>query len=172
MYYFPIIQFHSSLGWNKHIKVWHAICDCSIHSYIFMKQHSIDCIKFWRRFNQQSTLKSLQVNTQKIIIMFWVEESQDMVHFIIINWFNWSDVWICNGFRIRFNRKLWRVNLKITITTGMMIKYNYDIWNHRTDFGRRGPGFEVICWRLTVPPSWWISFFFTMKGVELIDLYY
>ena len=39
-------------------------------------------------------------------------------------------------------------------------------------FGRRGPIFEVSCWRLAIPLSWWISSFFTMKGVELIHLYY
>ena len=68
-----ISQFHSGLGWDKHIKVWHAICDCNIRSSIFMKQHSRDCIEFWRRGKHQSSLKHLEVNIQKIFIMFWIE---------------------------------------------------------------------------------------------------
>ena len=44
-----------------------------------------------------------------------------MVHLIIFNWFNWSGVWIWNWFRIKFNWKLWRVNLNITIIIGMTI---------------------------------------------------
>ena len=37
-----------------------------------------------------------------------------MVHFIIINLFDQSGVWICNIFRVKFNWKLLRVNLSIT----------------------------------------------------------
>ena len=32
-----IRQFYIGFGWDKHQKVWHAICDCNIFSYIFMK---------------------------------------------------------------------------------------------------------------------------------------
>ena len=32
-----ISQFHIGLGWDKHRKAWHAICDCNICSSIFMK---------------------------------------------------------------------------------------------------------------------------------------
>ena len=39
-----IIQFCIGLGWGGGIKVRHEICDCKIHSSIFMKQHSIYCI--------------------------------------------------------------------------------------------------------------------------------
>ena len=45
MYRVSISQFQSGLGWDKHRKVWHEICDCSICSFIFMKKHSRYCIK-------------------------------------------------------------------------------------------------------------------------------
>ena len=38
--------------------------------------------------------------------------------------------------------------------------------------GRIGTGFEVSCWRLAVTLSWLISWFITMKGVELIHRSY
>ena len=41
-----ISKFHSGLVWSKHRKMWHAIFDCNIWSYVFMKQHSRECIKF------------------------------------------------------------------------------------------------------------------------------
>ena len=172
MYHVSIRQFHSGLGWDKHRKVWHEICDCNIRSYIFMKQHSRECINFWRRDNHQSILKHMEVNTHNTSIMFWLEEFLDMVHLIIINWFDRSGVWICNRFRVRFNWKIWRMNLNITIINGIMIKFPYDSWNHRTGFWRIGPGFEVICWRLDVPLYWWFICFFNMKSVDLIRLYY
>ena len=135
-----------------------------------MKQQSRDCIQFWMRGNHQSSLKHLEFNTHKIIIILWVESLQDMPHFTIINWFNRSGVWIWNIFRVKFNWKLWRVSLNITIINGMMIKSLRDSWKHRTCFGSRGYVFEVIFWRLAVPLYWWLSWFLTMKGVEFINL--
>ena len=69
-----ISQFHSGLGWDKHRKVWHAIFHCNICYSVFMKQHSRYCIQFWRRGDQQSRSKHLEVNIQKIFIMseYWV----------------------------------------------------------------------------------------------------
>ena len=54
----------------------------------------------------------------------------------------------------------------------MMIKSTHDSQNHRTIFGRRSPGFELNLWRLAVTLSWWISWFITMKEVELVNIYY
>ena len=62
MYRVSIIQFHSCLGWDKHRKVWHEICDCNIRSNIFMKHHIRYCINFWRSGERQSSLKHLEVN--------------------------------------------------------------------------------------------------------------
>ena len=163
-----ISQFHSSLGWDKHRKVWHEVCDCNIRSYIFMKQHSIDCTQLWSSINHQSSLKHMEVKIEKIVIVFWVKGFQDMDHLIIVNWFDRSGFWIYNIFRVRFNWKLWRVNLNITIINGMMIKFLCGIWNNRTGFGRIGRGFEVSWFRLAVPLYWWLIWFFTMKFVELI----
>ena len=95
-----------------------------------------------------------------------------MVHFITINWFNWSGFCICNKFRVKLNWKLWMVNLNITIINGTMIKSTHDNWNHRAGDGRRGYEFEVIFWRLNVQLYWWFIWFFIMKGVELIHLYH
>ena len=103
--------------------------------------------------------------------MSWVEELQDMVHFIIINWFDWRVVWIRNRFRVKFSWKIWGVNLNITVINCMMIKSPHDIWNKRSGFRRICPGFEVRWWRLAVILSWWISWFITMEGVEFIYLY-
>ena len=94
-----------------------------------------------------------------------------MVHFIIVNWFHRSGVQIWNRFRGRLKWILWRVNLNITIINGIMINYSHDSWNHRTGFGRRGPGFEVNCLRLSIPFSWCIKWFITSKGVELVHFY-
>ena len=94
-----------------------------------------------------------------------------MVYLIIINWFYRSFICIYNRSIVRFNWKIWRVNLNITIINGTIIKSTHDSWNHRTGFGRRITVFEVSCWRLAVPLSWWISWFLTMKGVELINIY-
>ena len=136
-----------------------------------MKQHSRDCIKCWRKGYHQSILKHMDVNTHNIFIMIWVDDFQEMVHFSIINWFNWIGVWIWNRFRVQFNWKLWRVKLNTTIINGMMIKPPYDIWNHRASVGRRGPVFGVIFWRLNVTLSWCFIRLITMKGVELIHIY-
>ena len=95
-----------------------------------------------------------------------------MVHFIIINWFNWSSVWIWNIFIVKFNWKQLRVNLNTTMINGMMINYPYDSWNHRGGVGSRGPGFEVSWLRLAVPLYWWFIWSFTMKGFEVIHIYY
>ena len=54
-----ISQFHRIFGWEKNRKVWNVICDYNISSSIFMEQHSRDCIKFWSRYDQQSSLKHL-----------------------------------------------------------------------------------------------------------------
>ena len=59
----------------------------------------------------------------------------------------------------------------ITIINVMVIKSPHDIWNHRNNFGRRCPGFEVIFYRLDVPLYCWLILFITMKGVELIHIY-
>ena len=93
-----------------------------------------------------------------------------MVHLVIINWFDWSGICMCNIFRVRFKWKQLMVNLNITITNDMIIKSPHDSWNHKTGFGRRRPLFEVSCWRLSVLLSWWISWFVTMKSIELIHL--
>ena len=50
-----------------------------------------------------------------------------MVHFIIINGFYHSDVWIWNILRVIFKWNILRVNLNITIINGIMIKYLHDI---------------------------------------------
>ena len=163
-----ISQFHSGLGWDTHRKLWHAICDCNICSSIFMKQRSKDCIKFWSMGKRNSSLKHLEVNTQKVFIMFWVEEFQGMVHLIIINLFDRSGVWIWNRFRVIFNCKLLRLNLNITIINFMTINFSHDSWNYRDDFGRRCTEFEVSFWSLDVPLYWWLIWFFTMKEFELI----
>ena len=157
---------------NNNRKVWHAICDRKILSHIFIKQQSRDCIKFWRRVNPHSSLKHLVINIQNIIIMLWVEEFQEMVHLIIINWFYWSGVWIWNIFRVRFRWKIWKVNLNIKMINVTVINLPHNSWNHRTGFERRGPGFELRWWILAVPLPWWISWFITMKSVELINLSY
>ena len=94
-----------------------------------------------------------------------------MIHFIIINLFNRSGVWIWNWFIIRLNWKLWGGNFKITIIYGMMIQFPHDVWNHRVGSGRRGPGFEVSWRRLDVPFSWWFFWFVTMNCIELINIY-
>ena len=94
-----------------------------------------------------------------------------MVHFIIIHLFYWSGAWIWNRFRVKFNWKLWSVNFNITIINSMMIKSPRDSLNHSNGVWSRGPLFEVICWRLAVPLSWWMIWLFDIKGVELIRLY-
>ena len=51
-----------------------------------------------------------------------------------------------------------------------MIKSPRDSRNCSNGVGSRGPGFEVsYCW-FAVPLSWWIIFFFAMKGVEIIHI--
>ena len=52
-----------------------------------------------------------------------------------------------------------------------MIKSPCDSKNHRTGFGRRGPGFEVNYWRLAITLSWWINWFITTKGIGLVHIY-
>ena len=93
-----------------------------------------------------------------------------MINFIIINWFNWSGVWIWVWFRVKINWRLWIGNFNVTFINVMMIKSPRDSWNHRVGFGRRGPGFEVSCWRLDVPLYWWFIWFITMKCIGLINL--
>ena len=143
-------QFNSILGWYKHRKVWHSICDCIINSSIFMKQHSSNCIKCWRRGKHQSSLKHLEFNIQKIFTMFWMEEFQEMILFIIINWFNRSGVWIWNWFIVRLNWKIWSGKINTAIINGNMIKSPHDIYNHRVGFVMGCPRFEVNFWRLDV----------------------
>ena len=63
------------------------------------------------------------------------------------------------------------MNLNITIINDMVIKSLRNSLNRRSGVSRRGPIFEVSCWRLAVPLSWWFIWLFTMKGVELIHLY-
>ena len=94
-----------------------------------------------------------------------------MVHFTIINWYNWIGVCIQSIFRDIFNWKIWKVNLKITIINGMIIKSPRDSWNHRTGFGRRVSVFEVSWWSLAVKLTWRLIYFFIMKGFGPIHLY-
>ena len=165
-----ISQFHIGLGWGKHIKVWHVICDSKMFSSIFMKQHSTYCIKFRGRSNNYSITKNMKVKIQNIIIMLWLKEFQEMIYFIIIHWFYWSGVHIWNIFISILKWILLRVNLNIIITNIMMIKYPYNIRNHRTGFGRRDPWFEGDLWRFAVPLSWRTIWFITMKVIELVHL--
>ena len=53
----------------------------------------------------------------------------------------------------------------------MPIKPPQDIQKQSNCFVRRVPGFEVNCRKLAIPLSWWLSWFITMKGIELINLY-
>ena len=48
-----ISQFHSYIGWYRHRKVWHEMCDWKNFSSIFMKQQSRYSIKLWRSSNHQ-----------------------------------------------------------------------------------------------------------------------
>ena len=137
-----------------------------------MKKHSRDYIKCLRRDDHHSSLKHLEVNIHKIVIIFLMEEYQYIFHLIIINWFDLSSVWIWNIFRVGLDWKLWRVELNITIINGMMIKSPHNSWNHRTVFLGRGPWFQMSCCRFSVSLSWWIIWFFAMKGVELIHISY
>ena len=165
-----ISQFHIGLGSDGHGKLWHEICDTNIWSSIFMKHHNRYCATFLWRIKHYSRLNHLEVNIQNIIIMIWVKYFQEFVHFIITNWFDWNAVHIQNIVICRFKWILWRINLNINIINGIMIKYTHDGKNHRTSFGRRGIGFELICWKLSVPLSWWLSWFITIKVVELDHL--
>ena len=165
-----ISQFHSGLAWYRHRKVWQTICDCNSLSFIFMKKYSRHFLKFLRRGDHQSRLKHMGINIQKLFVMRWVKEFQEMVNFIVINLFNSIGVLIWNIFRVELNWKLWSVILNITVVNGTVIKSPRGSWNHRDGFGRRGPGFEVSFWRLDVPFSWWFIWFFNMKGVELIHI--
>ena len=55
--------------------------------------------------------------------MFWVEEFQEMVYFIIINWFNWSGVWIWNWLRVRF---IWKPE-GWTSTSPLLMKWWFSL---------------------------------------------
>ena len=90
---------------------------------------------------------------------------------MIINLLDQSGVWICNILRVSFNWEIWRVKTNTTIINMMMIGSPHDSWNHRTDFCSSGTESEVSCWRLVVPLSWWLIWFFIVKGVELINIY-
>ena len=111
-----------------------------------MKQHSRDCIKFWRMGCQLSSLNHMDVNIQKIIIMFWEEKFQEMAHFIIIYWFNRSCVFIWDIFRVKFNWKsegwtstsplsmAWWLSIPIiSETTGLVL--GVDILNLNWSYG-------------------------------------
>ena len=63
-----------------------------------------------------------------------------------------------------------RWHLELDQVNDMMINFPHCIWNYRAGVGNKGPGFEVIWWRLDVQISWRLIWFFTMKGVELINL--
>ena len=125
---------------------------------------------FYCTSQKQKINKKISTKVQKTFIMLRMEELQEMVHLIIINWFNQSGFWIWNRFRVKLKWKLWRVKLNITIINGIITKSTHDIWKHRTGFGRRGPEFEGSCWRLSVTLSWWFIWFFTMKGIEWIHI--
>ena len=137
----------------------------------FYEKHSRDYSKIWRWGYQHFRLKYLEVNIENIIIVFWVKEFQEMVHFLVTNWFYCSGVWIWKWSRLRFKWKLWRLNLNITIINDMMIKSPHDSWKHRTGFGRRCPLLEASCWRLAVTLYWGIRWFVTMDGIALIHLF-
>ena len=85
-----------------------------------------------------------------------------MIHLIIINLFNWSGVWIWNWVIVWINWNVWSGNFNTTIIYGMMIKFTHYIWNNRVGSGRRGPGFEVSCRRLSVLFYWRFFWFVTM----------
>ena len=93
-----------------------------------------------------------------------------MVHFIIINWFDWSGIWIWNWCIVRLNCKLSSGNFNITIIYGTMINFTHDSWNHRVGYGRRGPVFEVSFWRLAVPFYWCLFWFVIINCIELIHI--
>ena len=61
-------------------------------------------------------------------------------------------------------------HFNIIIINGMIIKSPHDSLNYSNGFGRRGFGFELICWRLDVPHSCCISWLIKMKGVELVHI--
>ena len=118
-----ISQFHSGIVGTNIDKFYMQICDCNILSSVFMKQHSRYCIKIWRRDDYKSILKHMEFNIQKIFIVFWMEEFQEMIHFIIINWFNRSGVWIWNWFIVRLNWKIWSVDLTSPISMAWLLSF-------------------------------------------------
>ena len=128
--------------------------------------------KIWRRGDQQSRLKHLDVNIKKILVMFWVEVLQDMVHFVIVNWFNQSYIHIWNRFIGKFNCKLLRVDLNITIINCVMIKSLHYIWNHRAGVGRRYTGFEGSCWGFSLSHTLGFMWVLAMNYIELVHLSY
>ena len=93
-----------------------------------------------------------------------------MVHFIIINGFNQSIIWVWNRLMGIFQEIIWGVNLYIHIINCMIINSHHDIWNHRTGIWIRGKGFKVNWCSLVVPLAWWFIWFVTMKLIELIHI--
>ena len=55
MYHVSIRQFHIGLGRDKYRKVLHEICYWKFCSYIFIKQHSKDCINFEGQSNTRQS---------------------------------------------------------------------------------------------------------------------
>ena len=69
---------------------------------MFIKQHSRDFIYFLIKRNHRSSLKHLEVNIQKIIIVILLEWLQELFHFRIIYCFIRGGVHIWNIFIIIF----------------------------------------------------------------------
>ena len=133
--------FHICLGYYEHRKLWHKICDSNISSSIIMKQHSQYCINFLGRRDRYSSLNHLKVDIKYIIILIWVTYFKGVVHFIIINWDNWSGIWIWKRVTVRFRRIIWSANLDNSIINGGVVDYFQSYPKPHNWFLRRGPGF-------------------------------
>ena len=135
-----------------------------------MKQHSWDCIYFWGVSYHYSSLKHLDMIIQNIIIIIWVKWLKDMFHFIIIDCFDWGVIWVWKRVRGVFQWIILIINLYITIINIIMIESPHDNQNHGNGIGIRYAWFEVNCWRLAAPLSWWFSFFVIMNFIEFVHL--
>ena len=98
------------------------------------------------------------------------EKFEDVVHFIIINLFIHSVIWVWNIVRGIFQGVLLRINLYITIINCMVIMFHHDIWNFRTGIGITGAVFEVHFWWMDVPLSWRFIWLIPTKGIGLIHV--
>ena len=103
------------------------------HYFVVMENRSFPSI--------YSILNHLDINTQNITITLWMKEFKEIVHFIIIHWFDWSVIWVWNRVRGGFQCIIWSVSLYITIINGIVIHSPHDIRNNSTCLSRRGEGF-------------------------------